>query len=208
MLAWIQRAAGLAAILGLMPGCGIGPDTCSRPESDLPTAYKGGSVTGGTYMSSPWDGDLLHFPGGAYYNVFHRLVRRPSTLNFYLSFERNGITDASVAQAAGNQVEVKWSDCASFTIVNGSCAEYWLLAVASVGDDDICRPDDAVAIDATSDGSCLAPAIRLSRARGWIWDGSGCRQIVGECCHGADCLCVFAAHTKACCQERVAICTD
>jgi len=126
----IQRAAALAAVLSLTAGCGIGPDTCSRPESDEPTLYCGGAVSGHTYSSSEWNKDLLHFPGGAYYNIHHRLGSRPDGVSFYLSFERDGLADASVAPAAGNQVEMKHVDDRSITVVNGSCAEYWLVAVA------------------------------------------------------------------------------
>ncbi len=116
-------------------GCSeIGPETCRRPETEIPKAFSGGSVEGGVYMSSAWDGELLHFPGGAYYRIEHQLGELPRWWMFYLSFEQDGVASASLAQAAGNQVEVKGIDDEAITVINGSCAEYFLLAVAGAGD--------------------------------------------------------------------------
>jgi len=118
-----------------LSGCSeIGPETCSRPETELPKTFSGGSVESGVYMSSAWDGELLDFPGGAYYRLEHKLGAVPRWWMFYLSFELDGLGSGSLAQAAGNQVEVKGISDEAITVVNGSCAAYFLLAVAGVGD--------------------------------------------------------------------------
>ncbi|MBI4700081.1 MAG: hypothetical protein HY744_02765 [Deltaproteobacteria bacterium] len=117
--------------MAALAGCGGEgplPQICSRPESADPTAFKGGKVQGCVYQSAPWDGELLHFPGGAYYQIFHQLGVVPSWWLFYLSFERDGVTSGSISQAAGNEVEVKAIDAESITVLNGTCAEYWMLA--------------------------------------------------------------------------------
>jgi hypothetical protein len=109
-------------------------EDCERPESVSPRVFTGGQIIGDTYMSSPWDGDLLHFPGGAYYEIHHNLGAMPVGFQFYLSFERRGLADASVAAAVGNQAELKRLDEEVLTVVNGSCAEYYLLVTAWTGD--------------------------------------------------------------------------
>jgi hypothetical protein len=113
-------------------GCGdAGPTTCARPETPEPTPYQEGSVDDGgiVYTSSTPEGELLYFPGGAHYQIFHNLAAMPTSYDFYLSFERFGVQQASLAQAAGNQVEVKAIDEESITVVNGTCADFYLLGV-------------------------------------------------------------------------------
>lgn len=132
--------------LGLLPaalltaGCeGLdnSPITCDRPSQETPTIFRGGSVEHGVYMSSDWEGPLLAFDGGAYYELHHGLGEIPRVWQFYLSFERDGLVSGSIAQAAGNQAEVKAIDEESITVVNGSCVDYWMLAVVSLGDIDL-----------------------------------------------------------------------
>ena len=106
------------------------PDICDRPATSEPVDYRGGAVTDGVYRSSEWDGDLLHFPPGAYYRVHHQLGSVPLWIELYLSCERHGLADGSVAPAAGNQVELKQVDADSVTVLGGTCTEYWLLVVA------------------------------------------------------------------------------
>ena len=89
----------LLAVIGAMVLCGcgelgIGPQTCARPESDDPLPFHGGFVEGDTYMSSNWAGDLLHFPGGAYYEIHHQLGAVPNGVQFYLSFSGGGVESA------------------------------------------------------------------------------------------------------------------
>ena len=71
----------LLALLALAPisaGCGvasaIGPTTCDRSEqANPPVFYSEGTAKNGVYMSSAWDGELLYFPGGMWYNIEHKL---------------------------------------------------------------------------------------------------------------------------------------
>ncbi len=113
-------------------GCATPPVVCDRPGTPEPVAYTGGTVEDGVYMSADWDGELLHFPGGAYFDLRHGLGERPRWWMVYLSFERDGLASGSVAAAAGNQAEVKSVNDESITLLNGSCADYWMLAVAGV----------------------------------------------------------------------------
>jgi hypothetical protein len=144
----VQAPSQVVAMLlvgGLLTACDEGngfPTTCDRPESDEPTPYHGGTIHNGVYATSDWYGELLHFPGGAYYKIYHDLYvgppeqtdQVPDWFVFYTSFERDGLASGSLAQAGGNQVEVKALDHESITIVNGTCAEFWLLG--RVGEQD------------------------------------------------------------------------
>jgi hypothetical protein len=86
-------------------------------------------------MSSPWDGELLYFPGGMRYDIQHELDVEPRWWQLYLSFDRYGAKTGTLAHAAGNQAEVRDVDNKSLLVVNGSCVEYWLLVVAGVGEE-------------------------------------------------------------------------
>ena len=129
----VAAAIGATAVLALTGCGGFGPETCSRPDNEVPRDYKGGTVDNGVYMSADWDGEWLHFFGGAHYRIFHQLGERPRSFQVYLSFERFGLRDATVAHAAGNQAEIKEIDVTSVRLLNGSCADYWLMFVASAG---------------------------------------------------------------------------
>jgi len=141
----VQMAKTLAAVLvlpGLLAACDEGnafPTTCDRPESEEPREYTLGGIVDGVYWTSDWeikdnhpaeaivDGEPLYYPGGAYYRLHHNLNKIPDWWNFYLSFERDGLTEGKVAAAAGNQVEVESVDECTITIVNGTCTQYWLI---------------------------------------------------------------------------------
>jgi hypothetical protein len=135
-----RLTAALMVCATLSLGCnalGIGPSTCSRPETDEPRPYKDGFIDGDTYMSAEWSEELLHFPGGAYYDIFHGLGERPNAVQFYLSFNEEGVAAQggagdSLTQAAGNQVELRFIDEEKLTVLNGTCAEYYLLVIARV----------------------------------------------------------------------------
>jgi hypothetical protein len=115
------------ALLGCQPG--TGGEICARPESAEPTDYTGGTTEDGIYMSSEWDGDLLSFHGGAYYRIHHDLGVMPRQVDIWLGFSRNGLAGGSLSEAAGNQAEVKAIDESTITLLNGSCADYWMLVV-------------------------------------------------------------------------------
>ncbi|MSP26834.1 MAG: hypothetical protein EXR75_17175 [Myxococcales bacterium] len=123
--AWVLVSALSAALVG----CGTPPVICERPATEEPVSYAGGSIEDGVYMSSDWSGELLQFDGGAYYEFHHGLGERPRWWTFYLSFERDGLGSGTLAAAAGNQAEVRALDAETITVVNASCADYWLLAV-------------------------------------------------------------------------------
>jgi len=128
-------AATVALATSLLTGCGgppIGPEICDRPEAEDPIDYAGGEVEGAVYRTADWDGELLHFPGGAFYRIHHGLDQEPRWWNIYLSFERFGLEEGSLAQAAGNQAEVKAVDDETITIVNASCVEYYMLTVVGL----------------------------------------------------------------------------
>ena len=125
-------AAALALALALV-GCDEGngaPVICDRPATDRPVDFRGGTVEDGVYRSSDWDGDLLAFPGGAYYRIHHQLGEVPSFIELFVSFERRGVAEGSIAPASGNQAELKAIDVEALTVLNGTCTDYWLLVVA------------------------------------------------------------------------------
>ena len=57
----------------------FGPRTCDTSLAANPwVTFSGGETQGGVYMSSPWDGDLLSFPGGMHYALVHGLPSPPA----------------------------------------------------------------------------------------------------------------------------------
>ena len=136
---WRRLALGAVLVAAGGLGCSDldnGPAICARPATAEPRLYDGGSVQDGWYMSADWTGELLSFPGGAYYQIVHHLGQMPRSLQFYLSFDRDGVASGgSVSEASGNEVEVKAVTEQSVTVLNGTCADFWLLAVIGVADD-------------------------------------------------------------------------
>jgi hypothetical protein len=127
-------SAAAAAASGCDIVTSVGPRTCDREEEDNPPVpYRGGTVDGGIYQSSPWDKDLIWFPGGMQVRFEHGLGAMPRSWTAYLSFEPNGTQGGgSMAPAAGNQVELVEMDDEALTVRNSSCAEYYLLVTAQV----------------------------------------------------------------------------
>jgi hypothetical protein len=126
----------LAVTLLAASGCEtLTPSTCDPSAANNPTVgYAGGQTADGVYMSSPWDGELLDFPGGAHYALEHRLGGTPAWVMSYLSFDEFGTrSGGSLAQAAGNQVLILGVDDETITVANDSCVAYWLLVTAGVG---------------------------------------------------------------------------
>jgi hypothetical protein len=129
------------ALAAPLAGCdgvsSIGPTSCDRSAAaNEPILYTEGTVEGGIYMTSAWDGELLDFPGGRRYRLDHQLGVVPRFFQAYLSFNQFGVRDriGTLAAAAGNQVEVDEVTDTSIVVINGSCVDYWLLVVAGAGD--------------------------------------------------------------------------
>jgi len=116
-------------------GCGRGgPLTCDRTEEGNPTIrYTEGTAVNGVYMSSPWEGELLYFPGGTHYSLEHKLGKAPRWVTSYLSFDRDGTKDSNLAQSAGNQVVILDVNDTAIKLANDSCVDYWLLVTAGSG---------------------------------------------------------------------------
>ena len=132
---WAEALVALALSPGLA-GClnDIGTAFCDRSiEGNPPVLYTEGTASEGIYRSSEPDGELLYFPGGMHYALEHKLGERPDYYHFYLSFSRYGTSDDTLAASAGNQAEIVHVDETRIVVRNGSCADYWLLAVAGLG---------------------------------------------------------------------------
>jgi hypothetical protein len=116
-------------------GCNpLNPATCDRePEDNPPVRYTEGTAEDGVYMSSPWEGELLWFPGGMQYRLEHKLGAEPQWINTYLSFAINGTESGRLAESAGNQVVIRQVDDVTVLVGNDTCVEYWLLVTAGVG---------------------------------------------------------------------------
>ncbi len=139
---WRACVGALAAAGLLLAGCGPddynpGPETCDRSEAKNPAVvYKGGTVENGVYMTSAWDGELLYFPGGMHYDLRHDLGEVPRYFEAYVSFDRHGTRDGEpIGIASGNQVELLRIDATDMVVRNAECVDYWLLVVASAGNE-------------------------------------------------------------------------
>lgn len=132
-----MRALALAMVIAAATaGCEtFGSRTCDRSAEGNPVIdYTGGTAEDGVYMSSPWGGELIYFPGGMHLQLEHGLGATPKWVNEYLSFDRYGTTDGgSLAQAAGNQVLVTDMNNQAIVLVNDSCVDYWILVTAGTG---------------------------------------------------------------------------
>jgi len=113
----------------------FGPNQCDDSIAANPlVVYTGGATQDGVYMSSPWTGPLLAFPGGQRYALVHDLPSEPAWILTYLSFDADGTADGgSLAQSTGNQAEVVGVDDLTVQIANDSCSSYYVLVVAGVG---------------------------------------------------------------------------
>jgi hypothetical protein len=138
----LSAAIVLGALTAGSLGCDrVPPSTCDRSEEGNPEVrYTEGTVEDGVYMSSPWNGELLYFPGGMRYAIEHKLGDPPRWIEAYLSFERfepDGGPDGgrrTLASAAGNQAVLLDVNATTLTLANDSCVDYWLLVTAGAGD--------------------------------------------------------------------------
>jgi hypothetical protein len=132
----------------------IGPNCDRSAGSNEPVKYTEGTTENGVYMSSPWAGELLWFPGGMRYELQHGLGETPHFVETWLSFDQCGTKNSTVGSATGNQAEVREIDQDKLVIVNGSCSDYWLLVVAGTGTDAPASPGTG-ADPSKSDGVCV-----------------------------------------------------
>jgi len=135
---WIAASVGLFG-LGCNEVSSLGPGICNRSPEDNPAVlYTEGTAEGGIYMSSPWEGQLLWWPGGMRYRMVHYLGAEPRLVQGYLGFEPEGLSgtvtepsDGALALASGNQLELLSVDDEAVVVRNGTCSDFWLLVVAT-----------------------------------------------------------------------------
>jgi hypothetical protein len=131
----------------------IGPNCDRSAANNENVVYKEGKTENGVYMSSPWAGELLWFPGGMRYEIPHGLGQTPQFVETWLSFDHCGTQTSTVALASGNQAEVREVSKDKLVIINGSCSDYWLLVIAGTTSNVPTPPD--VGMDAgMGDGVC------------------------------------------------------
>ncbi len=135
----------IAAAVGLaLAGTGcetFGSHMCDTSVMGNPAVtYAGGSVEGGVYLSSAWDGELLSFPGGMVYSLDHHLVDAqqepvvPRWVSLWITLDRHGIADGgTIARASGNEAVLLGVGSTTITVQNDGCQDYWLLVGAGTG---------------------------------------------------------------------------
>lgn len=135
----LLSAAALATSACSIP---IGPDICDRPATPKPKRVCVGTVTGNTFSSLGRSGELLWFPGGAFYRINHGLGSTPLMPQAALSFDRftnhddGGSASNSLAQVGGNHFEVKNRTAEYLDVLNGTCIDAYLLVEASLPGND------------------------------------------------------------------------
>lgn len=149
----------VSTALVLLAGCSVinslSPNCDRSVKTNPPVTYTEGKTENGLYMSSPWAGELLYFPGGMRYEIHHGLGETPHFVEAWLSFDQCGVKNSTVALAAGNQAEVRELDQDKLEIVNGSCSDYWLLIIAGTGAEPPSPPPDMNGDAGVSDGVCV-----------------------------------------------------
>lgn len=138
-------ALGCSCVLIASAGCSqFGPSCDTSDNSNPPTVYTQGTVSDGTYMSSPWTGRLLMFQGGKRYNLHHKLGCAPRSIQMYESFNELGLSAGTVAPCAGNMCLLQRVDQTGILVKNDTCSDFFLLVVAST-------PDCSLNLDAGDD---------------------------------------------------------
>ena len=121
-----------AGIFGCSPACDTSDD--ANPA----IAYEAGTAVNGFYSSSSSHGPLLDFSGGFRYDLYHHLGFEPIQVQMYWSLKEGGIgwdvqtaDKSNLSPAAGNSALIQLKNDQFIRVKNDSCAEYWLLVVAS-----------------------------------------------------------------------------
>lgn len=128
---WAVTAAVVMVCAGSTGCSSLGG--CDRSDGANPVIeYKQGETVGGYYMSSPWTGPLLEFPGAKRYRLFHELGQVPRNINCWVSFHPTGIEGGSIAEAAGNMCVIQEITREYIQIKNDTCSEMYVLVTASV----------------------------------------------------------------------------
>jgi hypothetical protein len=137
-------SALLALVLAFSTACG---SDCETADPEREVRFTGGSrdTARGYYETSGWAGPFLHFPPGRRLVIEHGLGR-PPLVQTYLSFSERGLADGNNAsESAGNQLVIEAVDDQIVKVRNDSCAEFYLLLIATVAG------SDAGASDASAD---------------------------------------------------------
>lgn len=146
VLRW-SAGIGCAALLVVTAGCSELSDCDTSNDGNPPDPYEGGVAENGHFMSSPWSGPLLPFPGGKRYDIKHKLGCVPYDVQCFLSFSGEGTKDSSIAQSAGNLCVIQEITDEHIEIKNDTCSDMYVLvtALADCG-------SDAGAVDSGAEG--------------------------------------------------------
>jgi hypothetical protein len=135
-----MRREMAALLMVMMAGAGLGcsPACDTGDDVNTPTVYEEGAAVNGYYFSTSSHGELLHFPGGKRYDLYHHLGFEPIMVQLYWSFNDGGVgtydqtkDKSSLTTAAGNSAVIQLKNDQFIRVKNDSCVEYWMLAVAS-----------------------------------------------------------------------------
>jgi hypothetical protein len=135
---WLKMAIVFVVSMACAGGFACSPSCETSDEENAPVVYEGGMAVNGFYASSSSHGDLLEFPGGKRYDLYHHLGFEPIQVQLYWSLKEAGIgwdvqTDdkSNLSPAAGNSALIQLKNDHYIRVKNDSCVEYWLLVVAS-----------------------------------------------------------------------------
>lgn len=139
---------GATCVALLLSGSSASSTACSpcRVGGQDPVNYTAGTTNKERtyYETGRPDDEMLHFPQGRKYALFHGFGYQPIDINVFLSFRKQlSATGAkndknkpnNVAESAGNQAVIEAWDDEKIILRNDTCAEFYLRAVI-VGDPD------------------------------------------------------------------------
>jgi len=128
----LRFAIAGSILLGACCGCSqFGPACSTGDDANPPEIYTGGTIVDRQYMSSPWAGPLLWFPGGKRYDLIHSLGCIPREVAVWEAFSENGTSTGAIAPAAGNMSLVQSVDATKIRIKNDTCSDFFVLVTAT-----------------------------------------------------------------------------